>query len=199
MLNKLVTSFPKLRLAKIEEFKLDARNARKHRERGKKLLSASLKARKFFRPVAAVADSTIMAGNSTMAEAANIGMKEAIVIESDGTRPIVHVRTDIKNAQSKIARRLALEDNRVAELSLEWDAEILAAELSDEGMLQDLFDDRELGKLGVEIAKQVSAENSSIDLDDRFLIIIECVNEREQKKLLDRFEKEGLACKALIS
>ena len=72
-------------------------------------------------------------------------MKDAIVIESDGTKPIIHVRTDIANSKTKEARRLAIEDNRIAELSLSWDDEILGSFAKfDESLLEELWDEDEI-------------------------------------------------------
>jgi hypothetical protein len=34
---------------------------------------------------------------------------------------------------------------------------------------------------------------------DRFLILIECADEREQVRLLERFFTEGIPCRALVS
>lgn len=55
------------------------------------------------------------------------GFDDPIVIESDGTRPIVHIRTDIPTASDPRAVRLGLAANRVAELNLAWSADVLAS------------------------------------------------------------------------
>jgi hypothetical protein len=34
---------------------------------------------------------------------------------------------------------------------------------------------------------------------DRFFVLIECVNEEQQVELLERFQREGLKCKALVA
>lgn len=115
---------PRVRIASLKEFRLDPGNANLHTERGQALVRESLTKRKFARPMFAAGDKTMLAGNLTKVTAEEVGMNEAIVIETDGTRPIIHVRMDLK-ADDLEARQLALEDNRAAELSLNWDTERL--------------------------------------------------------------------------
>src|SRR5574342_659390 len=147
-MNKAKSVTPKLRIAKLDEFQLDPQNANAHTQRGGEMLATSLKQRKFFRPVAAVGDNTIMAGNHMIEKAIGAGMNEAIVIETDGTRPIIHKRIDIKRYTSREARRLALEDNRIAEVSLKWD-------------------DKELERLGVEVEPQKTDDEHAAELMDK--------------------------------
>jgi hypothetical protein len=71
---------------------------------------------------------------------------EPIIVESDGTRPVVVVRTDIPNADDKRAQRLALADNRVHEIDLSWDVEVLAG--LDAVVLDGLWTPDELSDLG---------------------------------------------------
>lgn len=56
--------------------------------------------------------------------------------------------------------------------------------------------EKELRKAAKELEEGGGDQSGSID--DAFSIVIECRNEGEQRKLLDRFESEGLKCRALI-
>jgi len=47
-------------------------------------------------------------------------------------------------------------------------------------------------------ADEEEGSDESADLADSFRILITCVDEAQQMKLLERFEKEGLECRALI-
>jgi hypothetical protein len=90
-----------------------------------------MRRRGFFRPIAAagkgVEKPVIKAGNLTQETAVSIGLDEqAIFVYTDGTRPIVHVRTDIE-PDSAAAAALAIEDNESQRLSYEADVDILAA------------------------------------------------------------------------
>lgn len=139
---------PNVRIAPLSNFRQDDENANKGTPKGAELLKQSLSARRFARPTFAAADGTILGGNKTLNAAQEVGMKEAIVIESDGSRPIVHVRTDLANSKTPEARRLALEDNRIAQLSLDWDDKILGAFAEfDEKVLQDLWDENEIKRI----------------------------------------------------
>ena len=80
---------------------------------------------------------------------------EPIVVHSDGTRPIIHVRDDIPNAQDKRAVRLALAANRAAELDLAWDVEVLAG--LDADVLDGLWTADELSDLGQQWADEQKA------------------------------------------
>ena len=134
-----------IKIAKLSDFRFDDENANKGTPRGKELLKKSLKQRKFARPTFAAADGTILGGNKTLEAAQEVGMEDVIVVASDGTKPIIHVRTDIPNSKTPAARKLAIEDNRIAELSLNWDEEILGAFAKfDNQVLEELWDENEI-------------------------------------------------------
>lgn len=142
------TDLPSVRIAPLSAFSQDSENANKGTERGTDLLKKSLSQRKFARPTFAAKDLTILGGNKTLAAAAEVGMNEAIVIETDGSRPIIHVRTDLANSKSPEARRLAIEDNRIPQVSLDWDEKILGAFAEfDETMLKGLWSEDEIKKM----------------------------------------------------
>lgn len=141
---------PNIRIAPLSNFKQDDENANKGTPKGAELLKQSLSARRFARPTFAAADGTILGGNKTLNAAQEVGMNEAIVIESDGSRPIVHVRTDLANSKMPEARKLAIEDNRIAELSLSWDEEMLGAMAEfDEKLLEELWSIDEVKRMQV--------------------------------------------------
>lgn len=146
------TDLPSVRIAPLSAFSQDSENANKGTEKGTDLLKKSLSQRKFARPTFAAKDLTILGGNKTLAAAAEVGMQEAIVVESDGSRPIIHVRTDLPNSKTPEARRLAIEDNRIAQVSLDWDDKILGAFAEfDKKLLEGLWDEDEI-KMKIQIA-----------------------------------------------
>lgn len=158
---------------RIEQGKLtdvlpDDNNANKHSARGMGALEKSLRKRGFFRPTAAFGkgvDKPVMgAGNLTQETAVSIGMDDAIFIYTDGTRPIVHVRTDIAPG-SKEAQALAIEDNRVAELSLSWDVEVLAGMEAE--VLGELWSPSELSELGDKWANEQEGSAAELDVAER--------------------------------
>jgi len=121
---------PRIEIRPLTDALPDEANLNKHTQKGSKLLENSMRKRGFNRPIAAagkgVDNPVITAGNLTQETAVNIGMdKEAIFVYTDGSRPIVHVRTDIAPGTAE-AVALGLEDNRIAQDSLDWDTDLLA-------------------------------------------------------------------------
>ena len=144
-----MTKAPRVEVRPLTDALPDPHNANKHTQRGAGMLERSMRKRGFFRPIAAagkgVDSPIIMAGNLTQETAINAGMGgEAIFIYTDGTRPIVHVREDL-DPDSKEAAQLAVEDNRIAEVSLDWNVEALGA--LDGDVLQELWTPGELDAL----------------------------------------------------
>ncbi len=117
---------PKVEIKSIDSVLPDPKNANLHTERGKLSLKNVLKKYGFFRPMAAAGSENpiMMAGNLTLESSIAAGLKKAIFIYTDGTRPIVHVREDIA-PDSPQAAALAVADNRVAEISLNWAGAVL--------------------------------------------------------------------------
>jgi len=105
----------------------DARNANKGTERGVGMLEHSLRTYGAGRSIVVADDGTVIAGNKTLERAVDIGLP-ARIVETDGRELIVVQRTDIAGG-SKAARELAIADNRASEIGLDWDADVLKAEL----------------------------------------------------------------------
>jgi len=121
---------PRATAAKIEEFIQDDRNANAGTPRGLGMVSESLRTSGAGRSILVDRDGRIIAGNKTAECAADVGLTDAIVVESDGTRLVVVRRTDI-TLDSAEGRRLAIADNRTSEVSQSWDVGVLSS-LSDE-------------------------------------------------------------------
>jgi len=135
---------------KLRDFKQQAMNANRHTERGMKALEASMNEVGYTAPMIAAADREIIAGSARQETAANgFGADvEPVIIESDGKRPIVVVRTDIKNAETRAAKRIGLLDNRVQEMDLSFDPLVLAQLYAeDETLTAGLWSDDELTEI----------------------------------------------------
>jgi hypothetical protein len=119
-------------------FKPDPRNARKHSPRNIKAIADSLRNFGQQKPVVALPDGTVVAGNGTLEAAKVLGLSSlaCVVIEDE-----------------KAARAYAIADNRTAELA-EWDPTGLEDALKDL-MVMDMtpeeigFDDVTLMTMGV--------------------------------------------------
>lgn len=133
---------------KVKDFKPATRNANQHTARGLGALQASIQGDGWIGAMTAAADGEMIAGSARVETVAQVfGVDaEPIIIESDGTRPIVVIRSDIPTAADKRAQRLALADNRVQEIDLSWDVATLVA--FDPDVLAELWTPEELSDLG---------------------------------------------------
>ena len=117
---------------KLHELTPDHANANKGTERGRYALETSLRQYGAGRSILLDKNGRIIAGNKTAEVAADVGMEDVIVVQTDGKQIVAVQRTDL-DIDSAEGRGLAYADNRVGELSLEWDAEQVLADL-DAGM-----------------------------------------------------------------
>lgn len=135
-------------MAKLTDFKPDRHNANKGTERGTKVLDKSLRNYGAGRSILVDKDDNVIAGNKTLERAVDIGLSDAIVVETDGTKLVVVKRTDLElDGDDGKARELALYDNRVGQLNLDWDVSALS-EINAE-ILKGLWSKNELESLGI--------------------------------------------------
>lgn len=146
---------PVVRVADISEFKPDPENVNLHTERGKAIVEKSMRERGYGRPAFSANDGRVLGGNlSTLDVAAALGLKKVIVVETEGEMPIIHVRTDI-DPDSYEARRLAIEDNRSAQVSIKYDPELLLAlQVQEPELVSGLWDDFEWMDIEVQATTQ---------------------------------------------
>lgn len=115
------------RVADVTTYKPQRRNANRHTQRGMSALEQSVQADGWIGAITVAADDETFDGSARIETAAATGFDDPIVVESDGTRPVVVRRVDIPTADDPRAVRLGLAANRVAELNLDWDTTVLAA------------------------------------------------------------------------
>ncbi len=113
------------RIETLEDLTPDDRNANRGTPRGSAALEESLRRFGAGRSILADRNGRVIAGNKTLIQAAELGLGVQVV-ETDGTRLVVVVRDDVE-LDSPIGRELAIADNRVAELNLDWDPEVIGA------------------------------------------------------------------------
>lgn len=128
------------------EFRPARHNANLHSQRGLGMLTRAMRERGYVAPMTAVADGEVIDGSSRLEAAEDVfGGIEPLVIDHDGSRPIIMRRIDIPSADDPRAVAIALEANRIAEVNLQWDPEVLADIAADgEVDLADLWDQHEL-------------------------------------------------------
>lgn len=131
----------------IRDLTPDTVNANKHSQRGMGMMETSLQECGFGDSLTVDKHGNVISGNGRLETLSAIDMQDAIVVKSDGTRPIVHQRTDLDLKKDNKAKRLAILQNRVGQVNLDWDAEVLA-QLAAEGVeLDDLWNDNEIAAL----------------------------------------------------
>lgn len=155
------SSNPQILHHKVTDFTPDDRNANKGTQRGLAMLEDSLSKYGAGRSILVDKNGRIIAGNKTQESAIDIGIEDALVVQTDGKQLVVVQRTDI-DLDSKQGRELAIADNRVAELDLAWSAEQLAI-MSTEGI--DLspfwFDDELLDILNAGLNAGLNQSNNA--------------------------------------
>ena len=118
---------PKVRTVAITQLVLDEKNANKGTKRGRELLEQSLRNYGAGRAVLVDRNNRVIAGNKTVEAARAMGLKNIAVIESDGNVLVAVQRADLDLKRDSKAKELAIADNRVGELDLEWNPEVLAS------------------------------------------------------------------------
>ncbi len=119
----------------------DPANARRHTPRNVGMIEQALSEVGAARSIVVDETGTVLAGNATVEAAAQAGITRVQVVDADG-ETIVAVRRTGLTPEQKL--RLALYDNRSAELA-EWDDEMIAAiQAANPTHLTGLFTDEEL-------------------------------------------------------
>jgi ParB-like chromosome segregation protein Spo0J len=169
-----------------------ARNSRIHSKAQVAQISRSIEQWGFTTPVLIDEAGGIIAGHGRVLAAQKLKITELPCIIARGW-------SDAKK------RAYVIADNKLA-LNADWDDDMLREELEaiargdgDDGEPEvsvDMlgFTDKELRLLASELAADEPA-----DYPPQFQILIECVDEAEQLRLLERLGEEGVVCRALVA
>jgi len=130
--------------AHIGELRPDPRNARKHSPRNVGTIVDALHEVGAARSIVIDEDNIILAGNATVEAAAEAGITKVQVVEADGQTVVAVRRTGLTAAQKA---RLALFDNRAAELADGWNIDVLKALQGDGVSLDGMWREEELAAL----------------------------------------------------
>ena len=151
----------------VKDFRPATRNANRHTQRGLKALDTSIRNDGWIGAMTAAADGEMIAGSARLETVADALGTDAqpIVVETDGTRPVVVIRKDIPTAADPRAQRLGLADNRVAEIDLAWDVATLAG--FDAAALDGLWTPEELSDLGQAWADEQTPNFQPVGIDEQ--------------------------------
>lgn len=149
---------------KITEFTPLQNNPNAHTERGYEALEKSIGELGYTEPMVASSDGVILSGNARYEKAGAMLTGEPIIVESDGTRPVIHVRTDVKG-DSPQARRIVYASNRVAELDFALDVDVLLRDVQAGVDFSGLYTEGELEALLSDLMPDETPEDPGAQVD----------------------------------
>lgn len=169
--------------------KLDERNARKHERRSVDTIKASLSTYGQQKPIVALTDGTVIAGNGTLEAARELGWERIAVVTFD-------------TEDEARARAFAIMDNRSAELS-SWDFDSLFSSLRTVGDYATGFSSEEIDGLIAHLtppSKDPDEIGKYVAEDDFFVVKIDNVKPADKDKIVDAVTKAltgtGYVCNA---
>jgi hypothetical protein len=117
--------------------------------------------------------------------------------------PDMEVDVEVLDVSDAEARALLLSLDPLAQLA-DYDQKALdrlrSVTRTDSDTIANLW--ASVGRANAEVEEALAAARSSRDeksIPEQFLILVECADEQTQVELLQRFQDEGLKCKALVS
>lgn len=132
------------KIGHIRDLTPDPANARKHGPRNVGTIVSALQEVGAARSIVIDEDGTILAGNATVEAAGEAGITKVHVVDADGSTIVAVRRTGLTAAQKA---RLALFDNRAAELADGWNLDVLSALQAAGVKLEDMWTEQELAAL----------------------------------------------------
>lgn len=140
-------------MAKLSDYKTQRVNANKHTERGIAALDNSIKRDGWIGAVTVAADGETFDGSARLEALADaMPSAEPIIVESDGTRPVIVRRTDIPDTDDPRAKRLGVAANVIAHMDYAPDGDILAMIAADDDAVARLIRQDEASEEAVKAA-----------------------------------------------
>jgi hypothetical protein len=136
----------KIETVKLESLKPDQKNANKGTQRGTAQLEKSLAEDGAGRSILLDSEGGIIAGNKTWEQAGALGFQDVVVVHTTGQELVAVQRDDVKPDDAK-RKLMAIRDNRISELNLDWEPSVLA-EIGKELDLTGMWTEKELDSLG---------------------------------------------------
>lgn len=149
-------------LQRLADLVPDPLNANRGTDRGRAALDRSLREYGAGRAVLIDRHGRIIAGNKTVEHAKRLNLPLRVV-KTDGTFLIAVQRDDLDLATDPRAKALAIADNRVGELDLEWDVEMLKQLHADGLDLSAFWTDAEFAELFADAKAGLTDENAVVE------------------------------------
>jgi len=122
-----------------KKFRPQRVNTNKHTERGMALLEKSIQKDGWIGAITVAADGETFDGSARLETVgAVMGESEPIVVDVDGTRPVILRRTDIESVDDPRAKRLAVAANAIASADWNPDGPLLAALAAEDDLVAQL-------------------------------------------------------------
>lgn len=136
-------------IVNLSEITPDEENANRHTQRGEGIIRESIGKYGFAEAGTLDAKNKLIGGNLRTEAAADMGMKDAIIVDVDGTKPVYIRRNDLDLADSADtkARELAYALNRVAQVSIDFDPEQILADIDAGVDLSRMFFEEEMAEI----------------------------------------------------
>ena len=155
-------------ITKLKHLRPDPNNLNRHTPRGSAMMEDSIRKFGFGDSMTVDRDGVVLSGNQRLETLADIQMDNPIVVQSDGTRPIVHQRTDL-SATDPRGVALAIAQNRVGQVNLDWDIQALLALPREQ--TEACFSEKELEILaGTFTEPAISQQEARKTLAERFVV-----------------------------
>ncbi len=140
----------KVKQSKVAELTPDGQNANRGTQRGRSALEASLRKLGAGRSILIDKNGRIIAGNKTAETAADIGLDDVLIVQTDGKQLVAVQRTDI-DLDTPQGREMAYADNRVGQLDLDFDIEQILSDQQSGADLSWLWKQDELDMMLAEL------------------------------------------------
>lgn len=142
----------------------DHANANRGTKRGRAALESSLRKYGAGRSVLIDRNGRIIAGNKTVEAAGKVGIDNVIVVPTDGKQIVAVQRMDL-DIDSAEGRELAYADNRVGEISLDWNPAQMLADIDAGIDLSGMFEKDELDTMLAELKLNDNVNDAEPQVD----------------------------------
>ena len=187
------------RKIKLDSLQQDDKNFNKHTEQGKALLSESIDRVGVIESITISSDDKIISGNARQeVMQSKFEDVEPIIVETDGTRPVILKRTDIKS-NTKEFHEAGLLANTVAKKNINLDLELIEEVMVEEYGL-------DIEELGVDVYKNDYDVDAFFEEDNTektdtpvkpYSIVLE-YSEEDYKTIIDAFNRLDGSKEAIV-
>jgi DNA modification methylase len=153
---------PRLAHPRLTDLIPDPKNANRGTDRGRAALARSLREYGAGRAVLIDRNGRVIAGNKTVEQAKRLNIPLRVV-KTDGHHLVAVQRDDLDLATDPRAKALAIADNRVGEIDLEWDVDMLKQLQADGLNLSAFWTDAEFATLFAESTAGLTDENAVVE------------------------------------